>query len=69
MKNTLDVTNSRVDIKEENISAFEFEDKMKQCEKGELKVERGITELGNNFTRPNMYVLGVYKKRGEQKTI
>lgn len=37
MKNTLDVTNSRVDIKEENISEFEFEDKMKQCEKGELK--------------------------------
>ena len=37
MKNSLGVTNSRVDIADENISEFEFEDKMKHSEKRKLK--------------------------------
>lgn len=37
MKNSQDLTNSRVDIEEENISEFEFEDKMKHSKKRILK--------------------------------
>lgn len=37
MKNSLDAPNCKVDIAEENISEFEFENKMKHSEKRKLK--------------------------------